>query len=549
MVEAGRHLAGDNAEFGIDQADASATIVDRCRHGVLAHRHARAGGVDQADGLVGQLARRDIARGQPHRLADRFVDDSHLVVLLEGGDQATDHRRRHLLGGLLDLHRLEAAGEGGILLEVFLVLGPGGRRDGAQLAARQGRLQQIRRIVLASLAAGANQRVGFVDEQDDRLGARLGLFDHRFQAVLELALYARAGLQQAEIERPQGDVTQRRRHVARGDAQRQALDHRRLADTGFAGEDRVVLPAAGQDIDHLPDLDIAAENGIDLAALGLGGEVDGELIERGRPAGPSFAGTGRRRFGAVGLGRRLGRFGGVLAKGEQLALQDVGRDGAQPRRDFPRPQGQGLVGQQRPQKMAGAHPARAVFDRCEQPGVLHHVHDVGRQRGRAGVAGLHAVQRPADIGQQPRRIDFPAPQDGGDVSVGPVEQADQHVLDFDVVMRPQRCRAGGGFERAAADIVETSNERLQLDRAHVILASSWDISRQACKAPATGWIFCKVGRRHKRRLEDRTAVSVGPSIATCTIRQVPSAWRGRRAIDGRCHSKTHAFLTLCRHNA
>ena len=44
------------------------------------------------------------------------------------------------------------------------------------------------------------------------------------------------------------------RHVAADDAQRQPFDHGGLADARLAGEDRVVLPAAGEDVDDLPDL-------------------------------------------------------------------------------------------------------------------------------------------------------------------------------------------------------------------------------------------------------------------------------------------------------
>ena len=58
---------------------------------------------------------------------------------------------------------------------------------------------------------------------------------------------------------------QRRRDVAGGDAQREALDDGRLADARFAGEDRVVLPAARQDVDHLADLEVAADDRVDLA--------------------------------------------------------------------------------------------------------------------------------------------------------------------------------------------------------------------------------------------------------------------------------------------
>ena len=136
-------------------------------------------------------------------------------------------------------------------------------------------------------AAGADQRMRFVDEENDRLGAGLGLLDHRFQPVLEFALHARAGLQQAEIESAQGDVAQCRRHVAGRDAQREALDDRGLADARFAGEDRIVLPTARQDVDHLTDFEVAPEDRIDLAGLGLRREVDRELVERrrSRPAG------------------------------------------------------------------------------------------------------------------------------------------------------------------------------------------------------------------------------------------------------------------------
>ncbi len=45
-------------------------------------------------------------------------------------------------------------------------------RDGAQRAARQRRLQQVGRVAGAGRAAGADQRVRLVDEQDDRLRAR-----------------------------------------------------------------------------------------------------------------------------------------------------------------------------------------------------------------------------------------------------------------------------------------------------------------------------------------------------------------------------------------
>ena len=67
-------------------------------------------------------------------------------------------------------------------------------------------------------AAGADQRVGLVDEQDDRLGRRLDLVDDLPQPLLELALHAGAGLQQADVER-----AQRRRPSAAAARRRAAM--------------------------------------------------------------------------------------------------------------------------------------------------------------------------------------------------------------------------------------------------------------------------------------------------------------------------------------
>ena len=137
-------------------------------------------------------------------------------------------------------------------------------RDGAQRAARQRRLQQVGGVAGAGRAAGADQRVRLVDEQDDRRRAALHLVDDAAQALLELALHRGAGLQQADVERQQAHALQRGRHVARDDPLREALDDGGLADAGLAGQDRVVLPAAQQDVDDLADLLVAADDRVHL---------------------------------------------------------------------------------------------------------------------------------------------------------------------------------------------------------------------------------------------------------------------------------------------
>ena len=69
--------------------------------------------------------------------------------------------------GSRDEHRLEAALERGVLLDVLAVLVERGRADAAQLAARERRLEHVGRVHRALGRAGADERVQLVDEQDD----------------------------------------------------------------------------------------------------------------------------------------------------------------------------------------------------------------------------------------------------------------------------------------------------------------------------------------------------------------------------------------------
>ena len=64
-----------------------------------------------------------------------------------------------------------------------------------QFAARQGRLQHVGGVHRAFRLAGADERVQFVDEQDDALGARGDFLQYRLEALLELAAVFGAGEQ------------------------------------------------------------------------------------------------------------------------------------------------------------------------------------------------------------------------------------------------------------------------------------------------------------------------------------------------------------------
>src|SRR5262245_11638268 len=85
--------------------------------------------------------------------------------------------------GCSTLTTWEAARQRGILFEILLILRPCGGGDGAQLTAGQGGLQQVRRVILSRLTARTDHGVGLIDEENDRDGRVLYLFDQTLQAI------------------------------------------------------------------------------------------------------------------------------------------------------------------------------------------------------------------------------------------------------------------------------------------------------------------------------------------------------------------------------
>ena len=89
--------------------------------------------------------------------------------------------------GWTDVHLLEAALEGGVLLDVLAVLVEGGGADHAQLAAGQQRLDHVAGVHRPLGRAGADDRVQLVDEGDDLALGVGDLLEDGLEPLLELA--------------------------------------------------------------------------------------------------------------------------------------------------------------------------------------------------------------------------------------------------------------------------------------------------------------------------------------------------------------------------
>ena len=213
--------------------------------GLAFHFHADATGglVHQVDRLVGQEAVLDIAVGQLRRSDDRAIGDAHTVVQLVFVLDPAQDTDRVLDAGLVDEDRLEAPLQRGVLLDIFLVFVERGRADAMQLAAAERGLEQIARIHAALARAGADQRVHFVDEQDDLPFGTLHLVEHRLEPLLELAAHLGARHERAHVQREHLAPLERLGHVAERDALREPLGDGGLAHARLADEDRVVLGA------------------------------------------------------------------------------------------------------------------------------------------------------------------------------------------------------------------------------------------------------------------------------------------------------------------
>ena len=305
----------------LDLVDAALEIAQVGRRLHALDAQAAAGLVDEVDRLVGQVPVGDVAVGEVGGGDERLVGDRDPVVGLVLVADALQDLDRVGERRLFDPHRLEAALEGGVLLDVLAVLVERRGADRLQLAAGEHRLEDRRRVDRTLGRTGADERVDLVDEQDD-VAAGLDLLEHLLEALLEVAAVARAGDEGAEIERVELLAVQRVGHVVVDDHLGEALDDGRLADARFTDEHRVVLGAPRQDLHHPLELAGAADHRVELALAGHLGEVATELVED--LARPLVARVVLGRSADVGAGRALlAAAGAAAARRTLIARQQL----------------------------------------------------------------------------------------------------------------------------------------------------------------------------------------------------------------------------------
>jgi len=235
--------------------------------------------------------------------------------------QAFENFDRLFDGRFADHHRLEAAFERRVFLDVLAELVERRRADALELAARERRLDDVARIDRAFGGTRSDERMQFVDEQNDLARSATDLVHDALHAFFEFAAVFRTGDQTREVERDDAFVTQRLGNVTLDDALREPFGDRRLTDARLTDERRVVLGAARENLNDALDLAASADDRVELRITGELRQVAAIRIERRRLA---LALRCRRLpFGAEQRGGLDANLGRVDAQVRQDASRDT----------------------------------------------------------------------------------------------------------------------------------------------------------------------------------------------------------------------------------
>ena len=181
--------------------------------------------------------------------------------------------------GLIHLHRLETALQGGVFLDILSVLVQRGGTNAVQLAAGQHGLEQVARVHGTIGLAGTHDGVQLINEEDDLALTLLDFVQHALQALLKLAAVFCTGHQSAHVQAEHGAVFQVLGHIAADDPLGQTLCNGGLADARLTDEAGVVFRLTGQDADDVPDLLVTADDRVQLLLAGQIHQVLAVLLQ------------------------------------------------------------------------------------------------------------------------------------------------------------------------------------------------------------------------------------------------------------------------------
>ena len=200
-----------------------------------------------------------------------------VIVLVIGGDALNDFHRL-VNGGFFHHNRLETALQCGVFFDVLAVLGQGGGTNDLNLAAGQGRLQNVGGIHAALGIAGTHNVVDLVNDQND-VAQLLDLVDQTLHAGFKLASELGTSHQSGQVQQINFLVLQFIGDLTQENFLSKTFGDGGFAHAGFADQARVVLLAAVQDLNRAGDFGFAAHDFVQLAFGSLLGQRDAVILK------------------------------------------------------------------------------------------------------------------------------------------------------------------------------------------------------------------------------------------------------------------------------
>ena len=203
----------------------------------------------------------------------------HLVVLFILRTQPIQNLDRIFGVGRIHNNRLEAAFERSILFDILAIFVDGGCPNALEFTTGKSRLKDVARIQASFGTARAHNRMEFIDEQNNGTVDTLKFRNESLHAFLELSAVLGTGHHGGHIERHHTLVHQEFRNLLLDNLLSEPLDNRRLTDTRFADERRVVLLAAAKNLDQAFNFTATADNRIEFSLLRKRSQVATEMIQ------------------------------------------------------------------------------------------------------------------------------------------------------------------------------------------------------------------------------------------------------------------------------
>ena len=216
--------------------------------------------INQVNCLIRQEPVGDIPVGERCGCNQSLVLNFHAMEHFIPFFQTTQNRNGIFDRRFIDHNWLESPFQCRIFFNILPIFVQGGCTDTMQFTSCQHRLQEVAGIHCTICFTCSDNRMQFINEQNDFAFTLLDFVQNGFQPLFKFTTIFCTGNQCTQIQREQDSVFQVIRNVAPYNSQCQPFGNRCFTNTRFANQHRIVLGLSGQDSNDVSDFTISAND-------------------------------------------------------------------------------------------------------------------------------------------------------------------------------------------------------------------------------------------------------------------------------------------------